>query len=383
MGHRGRSGFHRVRPAGHMTRRVFVLTAQPPESLGGAEHFIRGLLGGLEQRGYQTEIFHRGSCEPKSMAGFGGRWGKKVAGSLYGYWIGKKAQNQNFDDVAAVISSGDVGFYPLRCASSVKRIHFYHGTYRGQAEAIRPFIKYGGYLYMKWWNSMVLERLSGRGKLIFTCSEQLTQEVSRFFGYDSIPMWYPLDTQHFKPQDIALCRKVLHLPQEKTVGLFVGSLHPMKGFGTVRSLIERFPGVHWVAALRGVSPDNNFTGLNLTVLRNVSPDQLPLLYGAADFSLCPSLYEPFGYVVSEALACGTPVIASPGGASLLFLREAPLDRLLVKDPHDRDGFFDAVSSILREPELYRRAVVERIWPKLQAHMAPDSWWKHFLEATGL
>jgi glycosyltransferase involved in cell wall biosynthesis len=35
------------------------------------------------------------------------------------------------------------------------------------------------------------------------------------------------------------------------------------------------------------------------------------LYAAVDFTILPSFYEPFGLVVPESLACGTPVIVSP------------------------------------------------------------------------
>jgi hypothetical protein len=38
---------------------------------------------------------------------------------------------------------------------------------------------------MKWWDSMVLERTSCRGKLALCNSEQTREEVERFFGYDA------------------------------------------------------------------------------------------------------------------------------------------------------------------------------------------------------
>lgn len=366
-----------------MSKTVFILASEPPQGLGGVESFVREMSQGLEARGYRVQIFHRGNSEPAWLTLRTGRFGKKLAGSLLWYWIGRNAQRHMTDDVVAVISNSDIGYYRLRRASPMKSIHFYHGTYRGQSKAIRPFVKYSGYLYMKWWSSMVLERLSGRGKLVLTNSEQVCDEVSRFFGYSSIAMWCPINTERFKPQDVAASRAAFGLPKEKPIGLFVGSVHPMKGFPIVQSLISRLPEVHWVVALRGDCPNESNFGSNVTILQNVPHDRVSVLYSAADFSVCPSLYEPFGYVVAEALACGTPVIASPGGASRLFLRESPVDQLLISGQDAAEGFLAAVRVLLSDPGAYRRAVIEGVRPKVQALLEPENWWRRFFQVTGL
>jgi glycosyltransferase involved in cell wall biosynthesis len=362
---------------------VFILTSERPDGLGGLEHFVRELNQGLNTKGYSTEIFHRGNSEPAWLAKRTGRWGKKLTRTLLGYWVGRNAQRNMTEDVVAVISNSDVGFYPLRHSTPFRKIHFYHGTYRGQCEAIRPLIKYGGYLYLKWWNSMVLERLSGRGKVVLAGSEQTCDEVSRYFGYHPIVMWHPIDTQRFKPGDAVASRAALKLPEKGPIGLFVGSIHPVKGFPLVRSLIDGLPEVHWVLALRGDLPEDGFARSNLTILHDVPHDQIPLLYNAADFSVCPSLYESFGYVVAESLACGTPVLASPGGASRLFLQEPPFDRFLIPGRDAANGFLTAARQVLRDPGFYRRAVIEQIRPKLLELMSPENWWQRFFEVTKL
>ncbi len=370
-------------PAAPTSRTVFILTSEPPEGGGGAEHFVRELIRGLEARGYRTEVFHRGNSEPAWLAKRTGPLGHKIAGTLRGYWIGRNARRHMTDDVAAAISNSDVGYYPLHGRSAFKKIQFFHGTYRGQSEAIRPFISYGGYLYLKWWNSMVLERMSGRNKLVLTNSEQTSDEVARFFGQKSVAVWLPIDTERFRPRDVAASRAAFGVPMDKPIGLFVGSTQPVKGFPMVQALIERLPEVHWMLALRGNLPGNDAATPNTTILRNVPHDQIPRLYSAADFSVCPSLYESFGYVVAEALACGTPVIASPGGASRLLLREPPLDRLLVSNPAATDGFEKAIRDVLLEPGFYRRMIVEKARPQLEQLMALEKWWPRFFEVTEL
>jgi glycosyltransferase involved in cell wall biosynthesis len=88
-------------------------------------------------------------------------------------------------------------------------------------------------------------------------------------------------------------------------------------------------------------------------------------------------------VVAEALACGTPVIATPGGASRLFLQGDPLGSLLIADPDDKGGFSQAIAEVLEAPAGYRQAVMSRTRPHIEDKMRPDNWWRTFLAVTGL
>jgi glycosyltransferase involved in cell wall biosynthesis len=119
------------------------------------------------------------------------------------------------------------------------------------------------------------------------------------------------------------------------------------------------------------------------VFQNANYDLLPILYNAADFSLCPSRYEAFGFVVAEALACGTPVIASPHGASLTFYTDGVLKPLLTASTEDLEGFERAVQKVVSDPEDWRATIQERVRPHLEDMMAPENWWKRFEDVVGL
>jgi glycosyltransferase involved in cell wall biosynthesis len=367
-----------------MKKRVFILTCESPSLAGGVEHMVRELVKGLESRGYGVEIFHRENSLPGWLKSFSGRIGSKISGSLLGVYVGMRAQKRMDDDVVAVISHSDVGYYPLKSPkASFKLIHFYHGTYRGQAEAIRPLISYPGYLYLKWLSSMMTERCSGRGKLVLCNSDQTREEVAHFFGMDGLAVYLPMDTKNFRVLDSKQCRRELELPESGPVGLFAGNISPMKNFALVERLIDTLDDIQWLLIFRGDVPRRIKGRPHVRVFQDASHLELPVIYSAADFAVCPSLYEPFGYVVAEALACGTSVIASPGGASRLFLQQPPLDRLLISAPDAFDEFLSAVRGVLREPELFRRAVIEYARPKVEEWMAPQNWWRRFFEVTGL
>ncbi|HVH72647.1 MAG TPA: glycosyltransferase family 4 protein, partial [Candidatus Dormibacteraeota bacterium] len=339
-----------------MKKEIFILTTEPPEVLGGMETFIREQIRGFKERAYSVRIFHRGNSGQAAFLRFAQRTSGPLADALLGWVIGNTAQQAMHQEVAAVISHGLVGWYPLRVPNGCKEIHFYHGTYRAYAELMRSQISLLGYWKMKWWDTMLLTRLSGRNKIVFSNSQQVAEEVRRFFGYESHVVSL-LATRQMNPLDPIECRRRLGLPIDAHVGVFVGSLHPMKNFPMVCFMIQAFPDVHWIIALRGNVADLDVSSPNTLLIRNVPSEMIPQIFSAADFSLCPSVYEPFGYVIPEALACGTPVIAAPGGASSLFLSEPPLDRLLVRDSSDREGFLAAVREVLTRKGFYRQLVL--------------------------
>ena len=361
---------------------VFILTAEPPETLGGMETFIREQIHAFDQRGYTVRIFHRRNSGRDTFLRVANRVSSHFTDGLVGWIIGRAAQQAMHEGVAAVISHGLVGWYPLRVPTGCKQIHFYHGTYRAYAELMRSHISLAGYWTMKWWDTMLLTRLSGRGKLILCNSEQVAEEVRQFFGYESHVVAL-IANRKFGPLSQTECRRALGLPLSARVGVFVGSLQPIKNFGVVRALIQALPEVHWLLALRDGLPEEFLSTPNIRLIEDASPEVLSTIFAAGDFSLCPSVYESFGYVVAEALACGTPVIAAPGGASRLFLSDPPLDRLLVRDANELKAYLAIVREVLSQPVFYRQLVLEHARPKVERWMAPENWWRRFSEITGL
>lgn len=371
-------------PEAMAPRTVLILTAEPPEQLGGAEHFIRMLHACLESRNYQVEVIHRGNCGLPWKRRSQTRYVAYIQDVLLGYFVGRRARKrvqENGYRIAAAITDGLIGWYPLQRA--VHQVHMYHGTYRGQVEAIRLLISKSGYLKLKWWDSMVLERASGRGKLVLCNSDQTASEVQQYFGWDTRTIWLPLDTNHFQSIDQLNCRRALGLPTTGPIGLFVGNTQPTKRFEIVLSLIHQLPEIHWVLALRGGAPKELSSRSGLNIYSDVTYDRMPALYNSADFSLCPSRYDSFGYVVAESLACGTPVIATPGGASQLFLRESPLRELLISDGSNPEPFLAAIRNLLLNPSLYRDAVLRDARPVIKTLMSCQNWCTRFAEISRL
>ena len=80
---------------------------------------------------------------------------------------------------------------------------------------------------------------------------------------------------------------------------------------------------------------------------DVADADLPRLYAQADLFLFASLAEGFGLPPLEAMACGTPVVAS----AVTSMPEVLGDAAWLVEPTDEERIFEAARRLLTEPEL--------------------------------
>lgn len=85
-------------------------------------------------------------------------------------------------------------------------------------------------------------------------------------------------------------------------------------------------------------------------LRQVSTDDLVLLYNLASLFVFPSLYEGFGLPLLEAMACGVPVIASNNSS----IPEVVGEAALLFDARDSQGVSAAIRSVLTDETIKLR-----------------------------
>ncbi len=89
----------------------------------------------------------------------------------------------------------------------------------------------------------------------------------------------------------------------------------------------------------------------VTFLEQLSTEELVREYNRAQLLVSPSLYEGFGLPAAEALACGTPVVATTAGA----LQEIVEDRVsgLHVPPGEVRPLAEAIQTLLENPMLCR------------------------------
>lgn len=76
-------------------------------------------------------------------------------------------------------------------------------------------------------------------------------------------------------------------------------------------------------------------------------DELPVAYAGAKLYVIPSLSEGFGWPPLEAMACGTPVIASKESCIPEILGDAPL----YFDPYNVDDITKAITEVASDQKL--------------------------------
>ena len=113
----------------------------------------------------------------------------------------------------------------------------------------------------------------------------------------------------------------------------------------------------------------------------ISREDLIALHSSATVFVCPSIYEPFGLVILEAMACETAVVASRVGGIPEIVVEGKTGFLVDYDPKDPDAFTtvlaEKIKSLLDDPERARamgeagrgRVVTSFGWPSIARQTA--------------
>ena len=156
-----------------------------------------------------------------------------------------------------------------------------------------------------WDDKIAKVRETARYATYRTVASDLTRADYEVFGsVDVIPIGVDLDVFRPLPDKRGL-RARYGLPDDKEIGVWVGTAHPMKGFALLLEYARDHPDIHWIiicktdfeaVAMRGASSFVHVTQQTSCELIN-----------AADFFLSTSLLRPFFMAEWEAMACDAPM----------------------------------------------------------------------------
>ena len=224
------------------------------------------------------------------------------------------------------------------------------------ADARTPWRK-----YTKWrWYSFVpmQARVARASSRIITVSETSRNDIIAEFGVDParidiLPVGVDVDT--FTPDSPARER----VPGRLTT--ITSANVPLKGLSVLVDALALMPDDAWselvVVGTPNRAVERQLDALDLRhrvrFVSGISDTHLAGLLASAAVHVVPSLYEGFSLPAVEAMACGTPLVATRVGALPQLVDgtgddDAPAGLLV--EPNDAAGLADSIRSLLESPE---------------------------------
>ncbi len=257
-----------------------------------------------------------------------------------------------------------------RLAGAFDVFHFSDWMYPAQRGGLRTTTVYDlSPLHHPDWVAPLTRRMHGRkyanaartSDLIFAISEYTAADVTETLAFprERVPIAYPGVEERYTPEGPKAEREAPYV-------LAVATLEPRKNLSTLvaaHTLLRRQrPELELVVAGAPVQwAEQELAGDGVTALGFVPDEQLPELYRGASVFAYPSLFEGFGIPVVEAMACGTPVVASAHES----LDESCGDAAVRAEPTSAESVAEGIERALSERE--------RLVPLGLAHAERFTW----------
>ena len=182
-------------------------------------------------------------------------------------------------------------------------------------------------------------------------SQDLKNEYGRVEGVDLI--YHGVDLTRFHPDNKEKWRNEvrakLGISEKNPLALFVGNLQ--KGAAAAISAISKVCDAHLLLVSGSNNKYEKNLAENLGLIDRIHwvplSREVEKYFACADCFVFPTLYEPYGMVISEAMASGIPVITSriAGASELIIHRETGW---LLEDPWDVNAIADGLRFFLSD-----------------------------------
>ncbi|QEH94324.1 glycosyltransferase family 4 protein [Dermacoccus abyssi] len=222
------------------------------------------------------------------------------------------------------------------------------------ADARTPWRK-----YTKWrWYSFVpmQARVARASSRIITVSDGSRDDIVREFGVDPQRL-------HVVPVGVAV-EVFTPRPEQKVAGrltTITSANVPLKGLDVLLDAVAQLPAEAW-SELVVVGTANGAARRRLArhgieekvrFVSGISDEELAELIASAEVHVVPSLYEGFSLPAVEAMACGTPLVATRVGALPQLIEGTAEDNApagILVEPNDAAGLADGIRSLLESPD---------------------------------
>lgn len=242
----------------------------------------------------------------------------------------------------------DAWWYPHVLAREAKGLDLLHcPTFRGPVRSDVPVVvtvhdlavlRHPG-TFNQWtrrYSRFAVPRVARAARLVIAVSEFTKRELVELLGL-------PEDRVRVIPNGVEPVFTPAGPRTEGDYVLAVGTLEPRKNLAIAQQAAQSL-----AVPLRVVGA-SGWGGVKIDGwVGRASDEELASLYRGARCLVYPSLYEGFGIPVLEAMACGTPVVTSRGGAT----EEVAGGAAVLVDPRDPDSVAAGIEeAVARRDEL--------------------------------
>ena len=304
--------------------RIALLTRRFDSAGGGTERDLIVTAECLRAAGHQVTIFAdeiRGATGDWNVrrVGAGPRLGRTLSLLRFGWTAAPAARRAGADLVLSFARC--VGADVMRSgggahASYLRAARKWRGVIGATAMRITPYHRV----------QMLVERQAFRSpglKRVIAVSNFVRDDLIREFGLTpekTLTIYNGVDLDRFRPatdpSERAAIRQKFAVPASARVVAFVGNGFARKGLGF---LIEAWPLVAGGAFLMVAGADRQTDkfarraralNVGMRIVFTGPQPNVETIFHAADAFAMPSLFEPFGNVVMEAMASGLPAMTS-------------------------------------------------------------------------
>ena len=300
-----------------------AIIRQKYSAFGGAERFIERLLPGLAERHVDVSVIAR-------------KWAGEANSPMHWvtcnpFYFGSAWRDKSFAR-AACQKVAEGGYDLVQSHERLSCCDIFRagdGVHAAWLEARQKYLGESlGWLRANPFhaNSLAAERrmfASPRLKRVICISNMVREDVQHFYGVPDakvVTIYNGIDLDAFSADCTTKkleVRQMLNIPEGALTYVFVGSGFKRKGLEVAIRALR--PEAHLIvvgkdketARFQKIAAETGLNTAQSTRVHFVGPQKdVRPYYGAADAFVFPTIYEPFGSVVLEALACGLPVITT-------------------------------------------------------------------------
>ena len=237
-------------------------------------------------------------------------------------------------------------------------------------EPLRPWKREqlgGGYDFSLWIEKTAIEMADA----VIAVSSETKKDIHRLFDVpdEKCPIIYNgIDPKEYKPTENPAVLKRFGIDPKRPYVLFVGRITRQKGIVYLAEAIKYMEPDYQVVLCAG-APDTPAIAAEMEAAVNtakadrdgviwisemVDNDTKIALYSHAAVFCCPSIYEPFGIINLEAMACETAVVCSKVGGMTEVVVDGETGYVVPVEQHKESPFTP------KDPDKFSRDLADRI-----------------------